>query len=278
MNTQTGVLGYRPRNSFFENFNPISKLLLFVLISAISMFSFDVRYLFVLAVLSTVALLFSRIRYREYKTIVILVAIFALINLGMYIVIDPGFGTKIFGTTHNILKIGYLQVTQELLFYELALVLKYFITVPLAIIFFFTTNPNQFAASLNKIGVPYKIAFSVSLALRYIPELQLNYRNSRNVQMAKGYFSINEKQNLKKRIQGEIHVIWPLMINSFNKIEQVSYAMELRRFGIKKRRTWFVHKKLTSRDYLLIALVVAITLLGIGLFIYNHGRYWNPFK
>ena len=49
------------------------------------------------------------------------------------------------------------------LFYLLNLVLKYFCTVPLAILFLMTTHPSQFASSLNQIGVPYKIAYAVSL-------------------------------------------------------------------------------------------------------------------
>ena len=38
------------------------------------------------------------------------------------------------------------------------------------------TNPSEFAASLNKIGVNYKIAYSVAIALRYIPDVQRDYQ------------------------------------------------------------------------------------------------------
>ena len=39
-----------------------------------------------------------------------------------------------------------------------------------------TTHPSQFASSLNQIGVSYKIAYSVSLTLRYIPDVQEEYQ------------------------------------------------------------------------------------------------------
>lgn len=38
--------------------------------------------------------------------------------------------------------------------------------------FLMTTHPSQFASSLNKIGVSYKVAYAVSLTMRYIPDIQ----------------------------------------------------------------------------------------------------------
>ena len=38
---------------------------------------------------------------------------------------------------------------------------------PLGIIFLLTTNPSEFAASLNRIGVSYKAAYALALTLRY---------------------------------------------------------------------------------------------------------------
>ena len=64
--------------------------------------------------------------------------------------------------------IGRFTLTSQELFYLFNLILKYISTVPLALIFLFTTNPSHFAASLNQLGVNYKISYAVSLALRYI--------------------------------------------------------------------------------------------------------------
>lgn len=49
-----------------------------------------------------------------------------------------------------------------------------------------TTHPSQFASSLNQIGVPYKIAYSVSLTLRYIPDLQEEFFTIKMSQEARG--------------------------------------------------------------------------------------------
>ena len=49
--------------------------------------------------------------------------------------------------------------------------LKYFVALPVAILFISATDPSEFAASLNSIGISYKVGYSVSIALRYIPEI-----------------------------------------------------------------------------------------------------------
>ena len=49
-----------------------------------------------------------------------------------------------------------------------------------------TTHPSQFASSLNQIGVSYKIAYSVSLTLRYIPDVQEEYQTIKLSQEARG--------------------------------------------------------------------------------------------
>ncbi len=46
--------------------------------------------------------------------------------------------------------------------------LKYFVALPVAILFISATNPSEFAASLNSIGIYYKVGYSVAIALRYI--------------------------------------------------------------------------------------------------------------
>lgn len=87
-------------------------------------------------------------------------------------------GVKVYGSRHDIVHlVGRYTVTYEQLFYQLNIALKYAVVIPMALLFLLTTNPSEFAASLNRIGVNYKIAYSVSLALRYIPDIQRDYEN-----------------------------------------------------------------------------------------------------
>lgn len=110
----------------------------------------------------------------------------------MYI-FDPEYGVKIYNQRTELVNgIGRFTLTSQELFYLFNLILKYISTVPLALIFLFTTNPSHFAASLNQLGVNYKISYAVSLALRYIPDIQETYfkRNKQEDMI------IRKKQNL----------------------------------------------------------------------------------
>ena len=70
----------------------------------------------------------------------------------------------------------------------------------MALLFMVATNPSEFAASLNKIGVSYKIAYSVSIALRYIPDVQRDYQDISFAQQARG-IDMSKRKSLQKELK-----------------------------------------------------------------------------
>ena len=113
---------------------------------------------------------------------------------------------------------SYKAVSYTHLLFNLCL--KYLCTIPLAVIFLMTTHPSQFASSLNQIGIPYKIAYSVSLTLRYIPDLQEEFYLIKMSQEARG-LELSSKAKLSQRIKGNLQIIIPLI---FSSLEPVSYT------------------------------------------------------
>ena len=51
---------------------------------------------------------------------------------------------------------------------------------------YFCNEPSEFAASLNSIGISYKVGYSVAIALRYIPDIQRDYHSISQAQQARG--------------------------------------------------------------------------------------------
>ena len=104
---------------------------------------------------------------------------------------------------------------------------------------FLDDHPSQSVClSLNQIGVSYKIAYSVSLTLRYIPDVQEEYQIIKLSQEARG-LELSKKANFVQRVKGNLQMISPLIFSSLERIETISTAMELRRFG--KKKTDLVH-------------------------------------
>ena len=63
-----------------------------------------------------------------------------------------------------------------------------------------TTHPGQFASSLNKIGVSYKVAYAVSLTMRYIPDIQEEFLYDSDVSRGTGSRVVS-KRRLVDRIK-----------------------------------------------------------------------------
>lgn len=274
--TSKKLLGYQTGQSFIHELSGASKLVFFVLVSVAVMISYDTRLLAFVAFGSLCLFKLAKIKLRDVAFVLYLVLFFAFLNLLMVYLFAPQYGTEIYGQKTLIWQgLGAYGLTSQETFYLFNLALKYFSTVPMAIIFLLTTHPSQFAASLNQIGVSYRIAYAVSLTLRYIPDLQEEFYIIQLSQNARG-LELSKKAKLLERIKGNLQILTPLIFSSLERIDTVATAMELRRFGKGKRRTWYQKQELTIRDYVVIALALTLFLVSLGLIWLNQGRFYNP--
>lgn len=271
------VLGYIDRPGPLHTLSGVSKLVLSLGVVVGSMIGFDVRYLAAVSVGSLVLWGLSRVRLRDLAVVLWLILIFMVLNnLGIFL-FAPGYGTELFGTRHLLLDgPWHWDVTAEQLFYQLAVTLKYVAVLPAVLLFVVTTRPPEFASSVARIGVPYRIAYAVSLALRYIPDVQREFRTISQAQQARG-LDTSRGVSLTTRVRNLASVLMPLLLGTFDRIESVSAAMELRGFGRGKGRTWLVSTPLRARDLALIGVAVVLVVVPLVLLVVNGGRFWNPF-
>lgn len=271
-------LGYVARKSPIHSLTGASKILMVILISVAAMITYDTRFLVVIVLISMVLFILSKTKLSDIKFILVMVLVFMLINNLVIFLFSPEEGVKIYGTRHELFKLwGPYVLTKEQLFYQLNVTIKYFSIMPVAIIFFTTTEPSEFASSLNKLGVSYKIGYSVALSLRYIPDVKRDYREISQAQKARG-IDTSKKTKFVRRVKNAGAILFPLVFSSMDKIETISNAMELRSFGKNKKRTWYSARPFKLADYLMIALSVLCVVVAILLNISNGGRFYNPFK
>ena len=241
------------------------------------MVTYDTRLLVGMLIIGLLSFKISNIEFKEISFVLYFILIFLLLNAIMIFVFSPEEGVQIYGSRTVLFHlVGSYTVTVEQLFYELNVVLKYFATIPMALLFILTTDPSEFAASLNKLGVSYKASYSVSIALRYIPDIQRDYKDIAFAQQARG-IDLSNKEKLFKRIKNAASILMPLIFSSLERIDKISIAMELRAFGNSNKRTWYKRKDFTKNDYITIILFALIVLLSIILVKVNGGRFYNPF-
>ena len=274
----SGVFNYINRKSPIHNLTGASKLIVLVLWSLAAMTTFDTRRLVVLPIISLILFKVSGIKYKDVSFVINFTFVFMILNNLLIFLFSPEHGVSIYGTRHVLWNgIGRWVVTKEQLFYQLNVVLKYISTIPIVILFVSTTDPSEFASSLNRIGISYKIAYSVSLALRYIPDIQREYHEISVAQQARGLELNKEKEGLIKRLKCASTLLFPLIVSSMERIEVIANAMELRGFGKNKKRTWYSSRPFRTGDILAIASSVAIMVISLLLNFVNNGRYFNPF-
>ena len=273
-----GLIGYKAGQGFLYQLSGASKFLFFILVSIASMTTYDTRLIAFIAIGSLLLFHLSGIQWQDVSAAVTFVALFAVLNLMTVYLFAPHYGDDIYGATTLILDgPGAYDLTQQELFYLFNLFLKYCCTVPMALLFLLTTHPSQFAASLNQIGVSYKIAYAVSLTLRYIPDIQEDFAVIKLSQEARG-LELSRKGNIIRRIKGNVQLITPLIFTSLERIDMIATAMELRRFGKDNKRTWYYGQTFNLKDYLVILFGILVLLATFGLFYTNQGRFYNPWQ
>jgi len=271
------MLSYIKKDSPIHKLTGATKLICFLLWTIAAMITYDTRVLIGLFVLGIVAFKISKIKFKDVSFVLYFILFFLLLNALMIFIFSPYQGVDIYGSRTDLFHlIGPYTVTKEQLFYEFNVILKYFATIPIALLFILTTEPSEFAASLNKIGVSYKIAYTVSIALRYIPDVQRDYKDIAFAQQARGV-DLSSKEKISKRIKNSAAILMPLIFSSLDRIDKISLAMELRAFGNNKKRTWYNSRKFGKIDYLFIGILIIIVAISIFMVKVNGSIFFNPF-
>ena len=274
--TKRKMLSYTDTNSPIHALTGAAKLVIFLLWSVLVMVSFKTPVLVILAVLGIVLFIISKIRFSEVSFIVKMMAMFLVLNLAVIYLFSPEQGVKIY-QTRNVIWEGHgrFTLTCEQLFYEFNIFLKYITIIPPALLLIVTTHPSEFASSLNRIGVPYTASYSVSLTLRYIPDVQRDFETIYQAQQARG-LELSSKASWIKRLKRTVPLLLPLSILSLDRIDVISRAMELRGFGKNKKRTWYSHKPFKKADIISLVINVLFFIAGIWYTFHDGSRFYNP--
>ena len=260
----TTVLNYLPRKSLVHSLTGTTKLAFFLLFTFSSMISYDTRVLVGLLAVSLFCFKLSHIKLREVRFMLLFMLVFLVLNNLFIYLFSPDQGTAIYGTRTVLCHLFWrYDITAEQLFYTLNITLKYFVALPIAILFISATNPSEFASSLNSIGISYRVGYSVAIALRYIPDIQRDYHNISQAQQARGV-ELGKSEKLWTRLKNAVTILLPLILTSLNRIDVISNAMELRGFGKNPKRTWYTQRPFARADYLALGLGAALFAVSMG--------------
>ncbi|NLN69521.1 MAG: energy-coupling factor transporter transmembrane protein EcfT [Chloroflexi bacterium] len=278
MNVKAKLFSYDLVDSPIHQLSGLTKLICFLLLTFAVMYSYDIRMILLVMLFAVFIMRISKIKFSQIKLMVVYVLIFVLTNAIISFLFSPEMGVEIYGSRTPILNLpGKFDLTAEQLLYSTTKLFKYASVIPFGIIFLLTTNPSEFASSLNRIGIHYKVSYAVALTLRYFPDIQRDYHEISQAQQARG-LELSRKASFFNRIKNGLLIIIPLIFSSLDRIETISNAMDLRGFSKSNTRTWYTSRKMKRNDYaaLIISASIFIAMAGVSIFI-NKSRFYNPF-
>ncbi|MCL0038995.1 energy-coupling factor transporter transmembrane protein EcfT [Dehalococcoidia bacterium] len=131
-----------------------------------------------------------------------------------------------------------------------------------------TTTPSELISGLERclrplrpLGIPsHDVAVMVSIVLRFVPTLLQELDQIKEAQMARG--ADFKAGNLLARMKRVSSLVIPLIRNSILRAEEVAMGMEGRGYR-RGPRTYMRELRMTPSDYIILALLVILTGLGV---------------
>ncbi len=239
--------------------NPLIK---FIIILTIAIYYFIVVDLYKVYIILACVLLyynFSSMPYQVSKPRYKFLLLFSFIIFSVQI-LSLHQGDFLFNLIPSLFSFGpFIPVYSDGLHFGLLLLGRFWGVITISWVFTNSTNPFDFAQSLTKIGIPYRIAYSLSLALRFTPVLSTEISIIRRAQQTRG---LNNNPN---SIRGAFNILkytlFPLISSTLNRIRDITLSMEGRAFGLYEQRTSLKEIPLRLSDGLKLIIVILVLLI-----------------
>lgn len=278
-------INFTPGTTFMHKLTGGTKVLLFVLYTIAIIATFDIRVIAALMILPIIAIISMKPNYKPIRFMLIFLFVMQGIVGSLFVLLlSPEAGLKQVGAKTIIWasQSGKLFIVKETLWYLLVTFLKRVVSLLSVIAFMLATTPSEFASGLAFLHMPYKVCTIVSLAYRTIPDIAVRFQDIKNSMQMRGV-ELSKKASLGKRIKGTANMLVPLIISSFAKIEVIANAMDLRGYGILKKRSWYAEHELTKGDRIMRVLCILILAWDIFYIVWFRNlhawpvKIWSPF-
>lgn len=220
-------LSYIERDSIMHHLYPLTKLAwVFVVAAGLFFYKTPVTGGIMFVVILFMALGLSRIPLRAVVGSAKLIFGLGIILMIFHFFADPG---------EPVFSIGPLTITDAglregpIFFFRLSVV------VLASFVLIWTTDTRDLMVSLAKAGIPYRYAFAVFLALRFLPLVQ---REVDAVQAAHAIRGRATRSGIIHRFKLWQRYIFTILINGLRKAELTATALECRGFGAYPDRTY----------------------------------------
>jgi len=241
-------LRYVDRDSMIHRIYPLIKLVWVVLV-AIGLFFYTepVSGAVMLAAVLILAVVFARIPLRYVIGSAALIFGLGILLMIFHFFADPG---------NPVYRIGPLAITDGGLHEGPIFFFRLSVVVLASFVLIWTTDTRDLMVALTRIGMPYRYAFAVFLAMRFLPLVQ---EEVEAVQAAHAIRGRAASSGLIHRFRLWQRYMFTVLINGLRKAEATATAIESRGFGAYSDRTYVKDVEFHPGGLLLIVVFVLLS-------------------
>ena len=167
-------------------------------------------------------------------------------------------------------------IQAESLAYSISRTLVMLSLITSGMIFMSTTRNEEFIIGLIRLGLPYRVGFAISTALRLVPAIVSSVHTIAQAQRSRGLDL--DSGSILERVRKYVPLLIPVFISTIRSTNIFGMALESKCFGARKDRTFYLQPQFRKADYafmgfLLVLLVVATYFAGAG-----YGRIEGLFR
>lgn len=245
---------YHEKKSFMHDIDPISKLIWLVCIS-ILVFIYETAlpqvYLFSITLLMAVIL-------ARLNPLFVLRGIWIMILFGigffiLQVLLVPG-STVVFS-------IGPKPIYWESIDFAIAITLRILTIFTSSLIFVTSSDPRDIVLALTqKLKLPYRYAFSVFVALRFIPTLE---NEAKVIEAAQTIRGVGKKKGLKNMVMNFKRFTMPLLMGAIRRVKVTATMMESKGYGAYSDRSYIRTIDISKKGIVFASVWVCVTIGAI---------------
>ncbi|RMF95174.1 MAG: energy-coupling factor transporter transmembrane protein EcfT [Candidatus Schekmanbacteria bacterium] len=164
----------------------------------------------------------------------------------------------------------FWNISKESILYGISAALKINSMIIAGIIFLTTTRNEDLSLGLIKLGIPYRVGFALSTALRLVPTFIGTAITVIQAQKARGFDPFTG--NIIERIKKFVPLLGPVFLLTLRSADTLSLALESRGFSIKSKRTFYRQLKFGSNDIIYASATFILLVIGVLLKIGGKGN------
>lgn len=253
---------YYPAESLIHEIDTKVKIISIILLSVAAFTADNFFALFFVALFTLLIFVLSKLP---------IIWLYKAVKPAFYILSVAFFFQLVFTPGRTFLNVGIIKLTYEGLILGAFVLLRVLIIIVTGSLITFTTQPITIADALESLLKPlrvfrlpvHEVALTVTLALRFIPELLVEAQKIAFAQQARG--ADFKTGNVFKRAKSLIPLFIPLFVSAFLKAEGLGKAMEARSYSGSQGRTKIYEDKLNISDYVSLLIVITVLVITVNI-------------